>query len=155
MQSYTWIYSLTDEISSEKVATLRNDFDQFTQEWKSHGTPVDGLIRIFYNRFVVIQSDPGVNRPSGCSIDSLKKAIGQILTQHELKWLDAAYVFFRNSEGNIQHTHFQQIPTKVASGDLLASTTVFDHSLSQSDDMSKWEVPMEDTWLRRYLAVKN
>lgn len=154
MQSYTWIYSLETEVSDTHASQLRIDFDKFVQQWKSHGTPVDGLIRLFYNRFVVIQSDPAVSRPSGCSIDSLKRGIAQILKQHNLSWLEAAYVFYRDANGQIQHMHYQHISSKVSSGELHAETIVFDHSLSQSDDMSKWEVPMNQTWLKRYLRIK-
>ncbi len=153
MQSSTWIYSLANDIDDTKADQLRSDFDKFTQVWNSHGTPVDGLVRIYYHRFIVIQADPKVVRPSGCSIDSLKHAVARILSEHQLECLDAAYVFYKVGE-EINAVHFQKIPQLVADGTLAARTIVFDHSLNQSDDLSKWEMPMEETWLRRFLRVK-
>ncbi|MEZ4847271.1 MAG: hypothetical protein R3B93_01285 [Bacteroidia bacterium] len=94
MQQYTWFYSLKSPLSPEQVAALEVDFAQFLSKWNTHGTPVDGLITLKYNRFIIIQSDPKVARPSGCSIDSLKRAIGEILNAHRLEVVDSAYIFY-------------------------------------------------------------
>ena len=47
--------------------------------------------------------------------------------------------------------HFQQVPELVANGTLHEDAIVFDHSLSNSDDLSNWEVSMKNTWMKRYL----
>jgi hypothetical protein len=154
MQQYTWFYSLKSPLSPEQVAALEVDFAQFLSQWKTHGTPVEGLITIKHDRFIVIQSDPGVGRPSGCSIDSLKHAIGQILNAHRLEVVDAAHIFYRGENGEIQTTHFSKISALVNDGVLTPETIVFDHSLDQSDDLSKWEMPMSGTWLNRYFPKK-
>lgn len=153
MQAYTWIYSLEHEISAETLSALQAAFDAFLRQWKSHGVPVDGMIQLRHHRFVIIQSDPADDRPSGCSIDSLKRAIGQILEQHHLKVQDAAYVQYRDAEGQVQSVHFQQLPSLVKEGKVGPQTMFFDHSLGQSDDLSKWEMPMQETWLKRFLPV--
>ena len=151
MQAYTWFYSLVTPLTASQEAALRADFAAFTQQWQSHGTPVDGLIQVKYKRFIIAQANPTDSRPSGCSIDSLKRGIEQILVRHQLPWLDAAYVFFRKDTDEIEAVHFREIATLVQSGTLKADTTVFDHSLSQSDDLSKWEVPLKQTWLKRHI----
>ena len=151
MQAYTWFYSLATTLTDSQEAALLADFSAFTRQWQSHGTPVEGLIQVKYKRFVIAQANPADSRPSGCSIDSLKRGIEHILTQHQLPWLDAAYVFFRKDTDDIQAVHFREITSLVQSGALKAETTVFDHSLSQSDDLSKWEVPLKQTWLKRHL----
>lgn len=151
MQTYTWFYSLKDQPSPAQKAKLEAGFEQFLANWKSHGTPVEGLIQFVYDRFVIIQSDPGKARPSGCSIDSLKRGVEGILTQTELPWMEAAYVCYRDAAGEIQSVHFSKIKSLIESGELTADTQVFDHSLSQSDDLSKWEQPLSATWLKRFL----
>ncbi|RMG16901.1 MAG: hypothetical protein D6730_24595 [Bacteroidetes bacterium] len=154
MQAYTWIYSLNTPLDEANAQALQADFDQFTSQWKSHGTPVDGLIRLAHGRFVIIQADPAVPRPSGCSIDSLKRAVAQILQHHGLESLDAAYIGYRDAQGHIQFVHFKQLPQLIAKGEIGPDTLVFDHSLDQSDDLSKWEVPLRQSWMSRYLSVK-
>ncbi|MEZ4772453.1 MAG: hypothetical protein R3D00_04660 [Bacteroidia bacterium] len=151
MQQYTWFFSLRQPLSSEKKKGVQHSFDQFLSQWKTHGTPVDGMIDLKYDQFVIVQADPGVSRPSGCSIDSLKRAITTILQQEQLEWMDAAMVSYRDAHGVIRSVNFREISALVANGQLTAETIVFDNSLDQSDDLSKWEVPMKHTWLKRYL----
>ena len=151
MQQYTWFYSLSQMLTPEQEVALRADFDRFLEQWKTHGTPVDGLIQIKHGRFVIIQSNPTEGRPSGCSIDSLKRAVGQVMDRHQLSGLEASYVFYRDAAEAIQSVHFKHIPELVKTGVLQAETPIFDHSLSQSDDLRKWEVPLKQSWLKRYL----
>ncbi len=154
MQQYTWFFSLEKPLSAEEEAALQSDFDRFTAQWKSHGTPVSGLIQIRYGRFVVVQADPSQARPSGCSIDSLKRGVEELLRRRDIAWLDPAWVFYRRDNGEIDKVMFNQIPALLADGEMHAETLVFDHSLAQSDDLSRWEVPMQQTWLSRYLTTK-
>ncbi|MEO1450937.1 MAG: hypothetical protein AAFV07_15515 [Bacteroidota bacterium] len=151
MQRYTWFFTLTEALNPATEQALTADFGRFAAQWQSHGTPVDGLIRIKHSRFVIAQANPGDDRPSGCSIDSLKRGISQILQHHQLPTLDNAYVCYQGADASVAVVHFQQIPTLVADGTLGADTLVFDHTLSQSDDLNKWEVSLKDTWLARFL----
>lgn len=154
MQTYTWIYSLEESLTDEKKLDLDQAFDSFLSKWKSHGVPVRGLIQIKYNRFILIQSDSGEDRPSGCSIDNLKRTVSQILAQHSLTYLDGGYIFYRSNQGNISFTHFKNIPALLEKGELTQDTIIFDHSLGQSDDLSKWEITLKDSWMKRYLPTK-
>lgn len=150
MQKNTWFYSLISPLDASQVADLQAKFDTFTQNWKSHGTPVNGRIHIEYGQFVVVKSDISDERPSGCSIDSMRKAVEQILQQQGLKWADAATIFYKNGE-TIHQTDFRKIPDLILAGELSENSLVFDHSLNNSDDLNMWVREMKDTWLKRYL----
>ena len=153
MTKYTWFYSFAETLTSEQMATLEAEFEAFLSQWKTHGTPVNASIQIRYDRFVIIQADPRDGRPSGCSIDSMRHTVEQILTNHGHNWLDNAHVYLRDKNGDILAPHFSELPALAAAGKLKAETSVFDHSLSQTDDLGKWEVALSETWLRRYLSV--
>ncbi len=154
MTKYTWFYSFAQALSVDQIIALEADFEAFLSQWKTHGTPVQGMIQIRYARFVIIQADPREGRPSGCSIDSMRHAVEQILTAHGLSWLDNSHVFIADEEDEILALNFRDLPALAAAGKLKADTLVFDHTLSQTDDLSKWEMPLADTWLRRYLSVE-
>lgn len=154
MTKYTWFYSFAETLTAEQMATLEAKFQAFLSQWKTHGTPVNASIEIRYARFVIIQADPSDGRPSGCSIDSMRHTVEQILTAHGHTWLDNAHVYLRNEHGDILAPHFSELPKLAAAGKLNADTPVFDNSLSQTDDLGKWEVSLADTWLKRYLSVK-
>lgn len=151
MQLYTWFYSLSHALTDTQMEALQADFDTFLTQWKSHGVPVEGMIEIRYNQFIVIKSDSRDSRPSGCSIDSLKKSVGAILDRHGLEVLDPAHVFYRKADGSITQTHFKDMAALAKAGELQANTTVFDNSLGHSDDMSRWEMSLKDTWMKRVL----
>lgn len=151
MQRYTWFFTLADTLDAAAEAALEADFGRFAAQWQSHGTPVDGLIRIRHGRFVIAQANPADGRPSGCSIDSLKRGISQILQQHQLQTLDNAYISYQTADETVAIAHFKQIPALVSEGTLGPDTQVFDHTLSQSDDLHKWEVSLKDSWLARFL----
>ncbi len=152
MQLYTWFYSLSQPLSTSAEQALLEDFNNFLAQWKSHGVPVEGMIEIRYQQFIVIKSDSGDSRPSGCSIDSLKKSVGTILQQHGLEVMDPAYVFYRKADGSIKQTHFRELAALATAGELTAETTVFDNSLGNSDDMNRWETQLQDTWMKRVLS---
>ena len=113
MQSYTWFFSLENALTSEQESQLQADFKQFTDQWQSHGTPVDGLIRIRHSRFVIVQANPAEARPSGCSIDSLRRGVEQILAQRGYRHMEPMWVFFRDAQGEIQRAHFQQMGGRI------------------------------------------
>lgn len=151
MQTYTWIFSLASPVNDSVASDLKRDFEAFQAQWKSHGTPVTGLITLRYQNFVIIQSKEDESRPSGCSIDSLRRGVTAILQQYSLQWLEGGEVFYRDENSQIQMVHFQKIPALVEEGTLRPETIVFDHSLNNSDDLSLWETPMNKTWMKRFL----
>lgn len=154
MTKYTWFYSFAESLSADQIATLEADFQAFLDQWKTHGTPVKASIELRYGRFVIIQADPSDGRPSGCSIDSMRHAVEQILTNHGHPWLDNAHVYLRDENGEILAPHFSELPALAAAGKLKEDTMVYDHSLNQTDDLGKWEVSLAETWLKRYLSVE-
>ena len=152
MQKYTWIFSLQDRLTPEAKEQLQKVLYLFTSQWKSHGTPVEGLIQIKRDQFVIAQADPSVARPSGCSIDSLRRGVDQILKNHGLPTFEPAFVGYENASGETAFVDFRHVSQYVKEGKLTSETTIFDNTLSQSDDLHLWEKPMKDTWLKRYLA---
>ncbi|MFK7972121.1 MAG: hypothetical protein AB8F95_17260 [Bacteroidia bacterium] len=152
MTTHTWIYTLADTINNDQNEALKANFAAFLSQWKTHGTPVEGSISIQYDRFVIVQADPSDGRPSGCSIDSMRHGVEAILQQHNFTWLENGMIAFRNTEGAIEAVPFQQIAPLIESGKLGPDSTVFDNSLSHTDDLNLWERPLRDTWMKRFLA---
>ncbi len=153
MTSNTWFFSIKTPLNPAQESALQTDFDRFTASWKSHGADVSGGVSVKYHRFVIVQSDPREDRPSGCSIDSMRKTVEGILAHHQIECVDAGHVFFRDGAGQIAFVNFRELPQCVADGTLTAGTLIFDHTLSQTDDLNRWEVPLVETWVKRYLPV--
>jgi hypothetical protein len=153
MQQYTWIYSLNEALSAAQNEALSAQFQAFSQNWKSHGTPVEGNVNIHYQRFIIVQADMQSERPSGCSIDSMRKTVENVLNAQGLSYTDAAQIYCRNAENEIVSVNFREISALLEKGEMNENTLVFDNTLSNSDDLSKWEVPLGQTWLKRFCKV--
>lgn len=153
MQQYTWFYTFAQPISTETALLLESDFRAFLAKWQSHGTPIAGDIYLKYGQFVVVQSSNEANRPSGCSIDGMKRAVETLLQKYGIACVDAAHIAYRNTAEEIEIVHFQEMGKRIAAQQVDAHTLVFDHSLNDSDDLSKWEQPLAQTWMRRWLKA--
>ena len=151
MQLYTWIFSLAESLSDDQKAQLEQRFASYLTKWNSHGRPLKALILVRHHRFVIVQADPTENRPSGCSIDSLKRAVTQILEAEGLKSVDASRIHYKGRSGEIFSLDFRDLPKAIQAGELTGESLVFDHSLGQSDDLSRWEVSLQDSWMKRFL----
>ncbi|MDX2284324.1 MAG: hypothetical protein NW241_09185 [Bacteroidia bacterium] len=151
MQQYTWIYSLGQPLDTAAESRLRAGLEAFVQRWKTHGEPVRGAFDVRHGRFVLVQADPQDHRPSGCSIDSMRKAVEETLRAQDLSVLDPGILFYRDAEGAICQLHHRELKSAIETGLLHAGTPVFDHTLGQSDDLSRWEVPLSSTWMARFL----
>jgi len=152
MQKYTWIYILADTLTKAQRQQLEVAFSNFLNKWTSHGRSIAGKIWIPYNRFVVIQANSDEDRPSGCSIDDMKRSVEKLLQELSFAWLDASYIAYKDEVSDIQVVHFQEIEKWVQMGKLSPNTIIFDNSLDQTDDLEKWERPMAKTWMRRFLS---
>lgn len=122
------------------------------KQWKSHGADVPGQFDIKYDRFLLIQAEPGTT--SGCSIDSMNHGVDEILANHSLKTLPHNFIFYKNSEGELSQVDFREVKSAIQQGSMGPDTVIFDSSLAQSNDLARWEVKLADSWLARFLPAK-
>jgi len=146
---HNWIFQLATPIAEPAATQLQSALDRLTAEWKAHGAPVPGQARIVYSRFVIVQAQPGST--SGCSIDSMTRGVESLLTQAGLQHLGPDQIFYRNAQGAIANIDFRNVSAALAQGDMGPETTVFDASLNQTNDLARWEVPLKETWMGRYV----
>ena len=125
------------------------ELDAFMAVWKAHGAPVPGEASLRYDRFVIVRATPG--HASGCSIDAMNKGVSDILGHYGLIVMGADQIFFKENDGSIGFVDFRDAKSSILSGRLGANTIVFDSSMAQSGDLENWEVPLNKTWLGRFL----
>lgn len=149
---HVWIFQLALAPSDATKAAILHELDAFMAVWKAHGSPVPGKAEIKHDRFVVVVAEPG--HASGCSIDSMTKGVNDILSKQGIAVLGPENVFFRENDGNLAHVDFKEIRGAVQSGRLHADTIVFDSTMGQSNDLTRWEVPLHTTWMARFVPQK-
>jgi len=148
---HTWIFQLKETLTDTQKESLEADLAVLMREWKAHGTPVPGKSEVYYNRFVMVQAEPGAT--SGCSIDSMTHGVEAALKSQKAELLPNNFVFFRNAEGKLDYLDFREVQGAIQSGDLQPSTTIYDTTLGQASDPNRWEVKLADSWLSRYLPA--
>jgi hypothetical protein len=152
MMQHNWIFQLASEPTADAQASILQELTAFVANWKAHGSPVLGRAELRHGRFVVVMAEPG--HASGCSIDAMNKGVADILTRHDIALLGPEHVFFRDSDGSLAHIDFKEVRAAILAGRLQAQTIVFDATMGQSNDLACWEVPLEQTWMARFIAQK-
>lgn len=145
-----WIFQLTQALDATAEQNLQNGLDQLMVGWKAHGTPVPGTSEIRYHRFVIVNAAPGAT--SGCSIDSMTHGVEDLLAAAGVKPLPHNNILYRNESGEIAMVDFREVAAAIAEGKLGPDTVIFDMSLGQTQDISRFEVRLADSWLKRYLV---
>lgn len=150
----TWIFQLDSPLSESQKADLEAGLGQFVREaWKAHGAPVPGEMEIRHDQFLIIQAEPGST--SGCSIDSMTRAATAALQSVGAAKLESNFVSFRTDEGKISYLDFREIPNALAAGTLKPDTVIFNAALQPGQPLSQFEVPLKDSWMKRYLVAAN
>lgn len=150
---HVWIFQLKNGLAQAAVEAINRDLQVLMAEWKAHGTPVPGQASVRHDRFIVVQATPGAT--SGCSIDSMTHGVEAILEKQKVEVLPPNFIYFRNAANQLDYVDFREIKSLIESGDLLPNSVIYDSSMGQSNDLSKWEVKLSDSWLSRYLPASS
>jgi hypothetical protein len=146
-----WIFQMAESPSQAVQFQILAELQAFMAQWKAHGTPVPGEAAIHYDRFVVVRATPG--HASGCSIDAMQKGVTDILAAHQIQVLGPESIFYKDKDGGISFFDFREAKATVSSGRLDADTIIFDSTLGQTNDISRWEQPLGKTWMGKFLVV--
>jgi hypothetical protein len=63
--SRVWVYQCNRVFSLSEALTIEKILEDFTADWKSHGTPVKGFGTLFFGQFIVLMADEEVTGVSG------------------------------------------------------------------------------------------
>lgn len=152
--SKIWIYQSERELIDSEVDFISSSLNDFILNWESHGSPVNGGFKIYYNRFIVIGADENSCSPSGCSIDKSVNTIKEIENQLTISLLDRSKVAY-NQNGKIKTVAFNELSSLISNGIISQETKVFDNTITTLRDIeSQWEKPASNTWISKYFNKK-
>ncbi|HET6256260.1 MAG TPA: hypothetical protein VFE32_19440 [Puia sp.] len=150
--SRVWIYQGRRPFTVAEAAESQLLLDSFVADWQSHGTPVKGYGRIFYNQFIVLIADETASGVSGCSTDSSVRLIRGIEQQTGVRLFDRLDLAFYLNE-QVRLIPIAQLPAALNSGEIDPDTLYFNNTVQTKQELeSKWLIPLKDSWLgSRYL----
>ena len=149
--SRVWIFQSDRLFSDPERKEIDAKMKSFIGQWYTHGKPMHGTHTIIYGCFVIVAADEQRQIVSGCSIDSLTelfKDFGQI---YQLSFFDRFSIAYKKNN-EVYLMTLDRFKEALDSGELDAESKVFNHLLSSKLELSSsWEIPIKDSWLRRYL----
>ena len=126
-QSKIWVYS-SEKDFSEDSAEIQSQLNQFTSNWKSHGSQVKGSGYTIGGHIILLVADTSVCEVSGCSTDSSVQFITQLGQEFQLNFFDRQLVLL-NLDDKIVATKLDQL------GQYSPDTLVFNPFFS---DLENW-----------------
>ena len=140
-----WIYQCERTITESEVDFILDIGNEFTAQWVSHGAPVNGVIDVLYNRFVIVVAEDS-GEIGGCSIDSSVGIIRKVQEELSADFFDRMTLNYSTGEG-IEAVHVNKLDRAISDGLIHAGTTVFNNTITDLHGFrNNWKVPLEKSW---------
>jgi hypothetical protein len=146
-----WVYKASRPLNDSELEFCTKNLQAFIGEWSSHGASMKAGYTIMADRFLVLMADEDQAKASGCSIDSSVHFIQALGRELNIDFFDRMHVVI-NVADEFKEVNFNEIPNLLSQGLVTAETQVFDTLVANKADFdSRFQAPMKDTWLSRYL----
>jgi len=146
-----WVYAAQTPLPLTVQNHLLDLIHTFMVGWRSHGRVTLGEAAILHNRFIVaggILESGGTL--SGCSIDSLTRAIESAAQTCGVSLGSPLKIFWRSSDGHIQSASRGAFRRLVRAGKVTLDTPVFDLAISELNMLrTAFEKPFGRSWHAR------
>lgn len=154
--SRVWIYQSNRVFTLSEALTIEKILEDFTADWKSHGTPVKGFGTLFFGQFIILMADEEVTGVSGCSTDSSVRLIKALEEEYKVSMFDRLNLAFYINE-KVQLLPFSQLNYAVDNAFIDKETLFFDNTvLNKAQLMDRWITPLSSSWLgKRILPQAN
>ncbi len=145
--SRVWIYQSNRVFTLSEALTIEKILEDFTADWKSHGTPVKGFGTLFFGQFLILMADEEVTGVSGCSTDSSVRLIKAIEEEFKVSMFDRMNLAFYINE-KVQLLPFSQLNYAIDKSFIDKETLFFDNTvLNKAEFMNRWITPLSISWL--------
>lgn len=144
--SKLWVFLVDRPILEEEQESIRAALSEFFKSWNAHGAPVNGAAEFTHGQFLLITASKDT-QVSGCSIDSLFRAVKEICEKGSFEFVAQGNISFL--EDNALKTMTQdEFRAYVESGQVSEETTVFNNAVQTLEDLreGKWQLAFKDSW---------
>lgn len=145
--SRVWIYQSSRVFTLSEALTIEKILEDFTADWKSHGTPVKGFGTMFFGQFIILMADEEVTSVSGCSTDSSVRLIKALEEEYKVSMFDRMNLAFYINE-KVQLLPFSQLNYAIDKSFIVKETLFFDNTvLTKAEMLDRWITPLSSSWL--------
>jgi hypothetical protein len=145
--SRVWIYQSNRAFSQSEIDQVELILNSFLTSWNSHGTPVKGFAKLFYNWFIILMADEKATQVSGCSTDSSVHLIREIEKTFMVRMFDRQSLAFLIDD-RLQLVPLSQLSSAFAKGEIHPETLYFNNTILTKNELeNNWIIPVSKSWL--------
>ncbi len=150
--SRVWIYQSDRKLKTEEQDFIEQSATYFVKAWTAHKKDLRAGFRIFHDRFLVLSVDEDYQPASGCSVDSSVHFIRKLENNLDISLLDRSQIALIVHR-DIYVFNIQELKRQIKHGSVSPKAIVFNNSITHKHELaSSWTVPLEQSWLRKYLV---
>lgn len=154
-ESRVWVYQCSRLFSLGEALDIEKKLEEFTAQWKSHGTPVKGAAHLFFGQFIILMADESATGVSGCSTDSSVRLIKEIEQQYQVNLFERTTLAFVVKD-KIQLLPLSQLQYAADNGFITPGTLYFNNLVQTKAELeNNWIIPVKDSWLKTRIAVNH
>ncbi len=142
-----WVFGACSAIPAQTSAKFLSEIAEFLQGWNAHGKSVSGEAGLFCDYFLIVAADSELTEISGCSIDSLVKAVSGAAQSVGIILSDGSHVYYRDGK-RVHCVAPHEFENLVVNGAVTHDTSVFNNNIQTVGEFrdGKWELPFKDSW---------
>lgn len=143
-----WVFPVQDPLTPSEVDSLLEAVDGFLDGWAAHGAPLSGARDWVEDRFLLVAVDPTTVPPSGCSIDSMVRALQGVEDRLGKKIVGHGPLYLRAEDGSVARMTRAEFRQAAKEGRVTLDTSVFDTTLTALGDLraGRLERPARESW---------
>ncbi len=158
-----WVYQAERTLTQEEKIAFEDATTVFINQWTAHQATLNASFCIKYERFLVVAVDESATQASGCSIDKLTHFLQHLQNEFKIQLLDRLQLAFLennhldnqddNQDKKIITFALKDVKNALESDKINAKTLFFNNSVNiLADFQTNWLLPLENTWLKKYLS---
>ena len=150
--SRVWVYQASRLFTMSEAIEIEGLLNNFSTQWKSHGTPVKGTGYLFFGQFVILMADETASGVSGCSTDSSVRLIRDIEQRFGVNMFDRTTLAFIVKD-KVQLLPLSQLQYAFDNQFITADTLYFNNLVATKKELEEdWLQPVKNSWLAKRIS---
>jgi hypothetical protein len=150
--SRVWVYQASRLFTLSEALEIESLLNNFSTQWKSHGTPVKGAGYLFFGQFVILMADETASGVSGCSTDSSVRLIKDIEQRFSVAMFDRTTLAFIVKD-KVQMLPLSQLQYAFDNQFITADTLYFNNLVQTKKELEEdWLQPIKNSWLAKRIS---
>lgn len=144
--SRVWVFGSSRQLTKNESPELLSRVDEFLDDWKAHGEPLNAGRNFSGDRFLTIAVDQNTAYASGCSIDGLFRSLKDLETRFGTSLLDRSLVYYADNDG-VHAVHRDEFSALASSGSVKGDTVVYDPTVTHLGEWrARFQSKAADSW---------